>query len=136
MIRVHGYLGTISNALREEVTQADLVVGGQRHLDALAVSDDKRQKLGLIGPAIERIQSLPDDANVVVIASGDPLFFGVVRRIRQAGLRVEVVTAPTSLQAAFAAIALPWDDAQFVSSTPRTSKRLFGLRRSIPRLAC
>lgn len=75
MIRVHGYLGTISDALREEVTQADLVVGGQRHLDALAVPDDKRQKLGLIGPAIERIQSLPDDANVVVIASGDPLFF-------------------------------------------------------------
>lgn len=112
MIRVHGYLGTISDALREEVTQADLVVGGQRHLDALAVPDDKRQKLGLIGPAIERIQSLPDDANVVVIASGDPLFFGVVRRIRQAGLRVEVVTAPTSLQAAFAAVALPWDDAQ------------------------
>lgn len=74
MIRVHGYLGTISDALREEVTQADLVVGGQRHLDALAVPDDKRQKLGLIGPAIERIQSLPDDANVVVIASGDPLF--------------------------------------------------------------
>ena len=36
MIRVHGYLGTISDALREEVTQADLVVGGQRHLDALA----------------------------------------------------------------------------------------------------
>ena len=56
MIRVHGYLGTISNALREEVTQADLVVGGQRHLDALAVSDDKRQKLGLIGTAIERVQ--------------------------------------------------------------------------------
>ena len=28
MIRVHGYLGTISDALREEVTQADLVVGG------------------------------------------------------------------------------------------------------------
>ena len=76
MIRGHGYLGTMSDALREEVVQADLVVGGQRHLDALNVPVDKRQKLGLIGPAVERIQSLPDDANIVVIASGDPLFFG------------------------------------------------------------
>lgn len=134
MIRVHGYLGTISDALREEVTQADLVVGGQRHLDALAVPDDKRQKLGLIGPAIERIQSLPDDANVVVIASGDPLFFGVVRRIRQAGLRVEVVTAPTSLQAAFAAVALPWDDAQFVSSHSKDIETAVRLAKIHPKV--
>jgi len=134
MIRVHGYLGTISDALREEVTQADLVVGGQRHLDALAVPDDKRQKLGLIGPAIERIQSLPDDANVVVIASGDPLFFGVVRRIRQAGLRGEVVTAPTSLQAAFAAVALPWDDAQFVSSHSKDIETAVRLAKIHPKV--
>ena len=51
MIRVHGYLGTISDSLRQEVADADLVVGGQRHLDALNVPDEKRQKLGLIGPA-------------------------------------------------------------------------------------
>ena len=70
MIRVHGYLGTITDAMRDDVAHADLVVGGQRHLDALDVPDDKRQKLGLIGPAVERIQSLPDDARVVVIASG------------------------------------------------------------------
>ena len=91
MIRVHGYLGTISDSLRQEVADADLVVGGQRHLDALNVPDEKRQKLGLIGPAVERVQSLPGDANVVVIASGDPLFFGVVRRIRQAGLKLSLI---------------------------------------------
>ena len=45
MIRVHGYLGTISDSLRQEVADADLVVGGQRHLDALNVPDEKRQKL-------------------------------------------------------------------------------------------
>ncbi|MDU5843965.1 MAG: precorrin-6y C5,15-methyltransferase (decarboxylating) subunit CbiE, partial [Cutibacterium avidum] len=55
MIRVHGYLGTISDSLRQEAADADLVVGGQRHLDALNVPDEKRQKLGLIGPAVERV---------------------------------------------------------------------------------
>ncbi|MEE8867435.1 MAG: precorrin-3B C(17)-methyltransferase [Acidipropionibacterium acidipropionici] len=116
MIRVHGYLGEITRAMADDVAASQLVVGGKRHLDALDVPANRRQVLGLIGPAIERIQSLDDDARVTVIASGDPLFFGVVRRMRQAGLAPEVVTAPSSLQAAFAAIALPWDDAQLVSS--------------------
>ncbi|AXE39587.1 precorrin-3B C(17)-methyltransferase [Acidipropionibacterium virtanenii] len=116
MIRVHGYLGEITAAMRDDVAASQLVVGGKRHLDALDVPEERRQVLGLIGPAIERIQTLDADARVTVVASGDPLFFGVVRRMRQAGLKPEVVTAPSSLQAAFAAIALPWDDAQLVSS--------------------
>lgn len=116
MIRVHGYLGEITEAMRDDVASSQLVVGGKRHLDALGVPDDRRQVLGLIGPAIERIRNLDAGARVTVVASGDPLFFGVVRRMRQAGLKPEVVTAPSSLQAAFAAIALPWDDAQLVSS--------------------
>lgn len=116
MIRVHGLLGPASVTLVEEAAAADLVVGGRRHLDALGVPDAKRQILGQIGPAIERIQSLPAGAVVVVVASGDPLLWGVVRRIRQAGLPVQVCPAVSSLQAAFAAVGLPWDDAQLVSA--------------------
>lgn len=116
MIRVHGYLGEITGAMRADVAASQLVVGGRRHLEALGVPEEKSQVLGLIGPAIDRIKALGDDARVTVVASGDPLFFGVVRRMRQAGLRPEVVTAPSSLQAAFAAVALPWDDAQLVSA--------------------
>ncbi|WP_257478165.1 precorrin-3B C(17)-methyltransferase [Acidipropionibacterium jensenii] len=116
MIRVHGYLGILTEAMRRDVAGSALVVGGRRHLDALGIAEDRRQVLGLIGPAIERIQALPPEAMVTVIASGDPMFFGVVRRMRQAGLRPQVITAPSSLQAAFAAVALPWDDAQLVSS--------------------
>lgn len=134
MIRVHGLLGTITEAMRADVAAADLVVGGQRHLDALDVPDERRQKLGLIGPAIERIQALPQGSRVVVIASGDPLFFGVVRRLRQAGLEVEVVTAPTSLQAAFAAVALPWDDAQLVSAHSKGIETAIRVARVHPKV--
>ena len=62
MIRVHGYLGTITEAMRTDVAASALAVGGRRHLDALGVPEEKRQVLGLIGPAIERIQALPADA--------------------------------------------------------------------------
>ena len=80
------------------------------------IRDALRHGIGFLAEALAQtidpvLQALPDDAKAVVIASGDPLFFGVVRRIRAAGLKVLVVPAVTSLQLAFAAVALPWDDA-------------------------
>lgn len=113
---MHGYAGSASPALLRAVAEADLVVGGQRHLDALGVPVDRRIVLGPLAPAIEALAGLPQDAKALVIASGDPLFHGVVRRLRAARLRVTVVPAVSSLQLAFAAVALPWDDALLVSA--------------------
>ncbi len=116
MITVFGYLGAPGADLVQAAAAADLVVGGRRHLDALDVPESRRVVLGPIAPAVEALAALADDAQAVVVASGDPLFYGVVRRIRQAGLRVRVVPGVGSLQAAFAAVALPWDDALLVSA--------------------
>ena len=116
MITVHGLLGAPSDALRADAARAALVVGGRRHLDALGVADERRVELGPLGPAVEALAALSPEADAVVVASGDPLFYGVVRRIRRAGLAVRVVPAVGSLQAAFAAVAVPWDDALLVSA--------------------
>lgn len=116
MITVHGYAGSPSPALHHAVAAADLVVGGRRHLDALNVPVGRRIVLGPLAPAIEALTALPQDAKALVIASGDPLFHGIVRRLRLAGLTVSVVPAVSSLQLAFAAVALPWDDALLVSA--------------------
>ncbi|CEG98155.1 precorrin-3B C(17)-methyltransferase [Propionibacterium freudenreichii] len=116
MIRVHGFLGGISEALRADLATADLVVGGRRQLDDAGVPAAQRVELGSLAPAIERLKALDDDKLAVVIASGDPGFFGILRPLRRAGLHCEVVPTITSLQAAFAAVALPWDDAQLVSA--------------------
>lgn len=116
MIRVYGYLGELSAALREDAARAAVVVGSRRSLDQLQVPEEKRQVLGLIQPAVDRMLALPAGQDAVVLASGDPLLFGVVRRMRQSGLAVEVIPAVSSLQAAFAKVALPWDDAQLISA--------------------
>ncbi|MDO5535518.1 MAG: precorrin-6y C5,15-methyltransferase (decarboxylating) subunit CbiE, partial [Propionibacteriaceae bacterium] len=116
MITVFGYLGSPSQALVDAAASAQLVVGGRRHLDALDVPENRRVVLGPLTPAIEALSALSDDEDAVVVASGDPLFYGVVRRIRQAGLGVRVVPEVGSLPAAFAAVALPWDDALLVSA--------------------
>ena len=87
MITVYGYAGEPTGQLRDTVAAAALVVGGQRHLDALAVPAHLRILLGPIGPAVDALAALDPALPAVVIASGDPLFYGVVRRLRAAGLR-------------------------------------------------
>lgn len=115
MIKVHGLLGEPSAALVEDASQADFVVATEKHLEVLSVDADKRIKLGVPKPTIERIQGLPSGADVVVVSSGDPSFFGMVRHLRAAGLRPKVTPGISSVAAAFAAVGLPWDDAAVVS---------------------
>ena len=98
MITVHGHLGAPSEELRRAVAAASVVVGGRRHLDELAVPEDKRIVLGGLTPAVEKIRQLPEDTDVVILASGDPLWFGVVRKLRSIGLRPKVVTRASLTQ--------------------------------------
>ena len=119
MITVYGHLGTPSDELRRAAASADVVVGGTRHLDELDVPEPKRIVLGALTPAVECIRELPETTDVVVIASGDPLWFGVVRKLRAFGLRPRVVTAASSVAEAFARVGLPWDDAITVSAHGR-----------------
>lgn len=123
MIHVHGYLGEIGPRTRELAAHCDLVVGGRRHLDALGVPEQRRVVLGAITPALARLAELPADGEALVIASGDPGFHGVLRRLRQekalAGHEFDVRPAVTSAAAAFTAVALPWDDAVVVSAHGR-----------------
>ncbi|RMB61639.1 precorrin-3B C(17)-methyltransferase [Tessaracoccus antarcticus] len=116
MIHVHGYLGEISPATRTLASTCALVVGGLRHLESLDVPEDRRVVLGALTPALERLSHLPPGQDALVVASGDPGFHGILRRIRLAGHQVRVQPAVTSVAAAFAAVGLPWDDAVVVSA--------------------
>ena len=79
-------------------------------LPKLISSDDPRA-------LVDSLQSRHAGEPVVVLASGDPLWFGLGRilcdRIETKRLRFH--PAPTSLQLAFARIGRPWQDADWVS---------------------
>lgn len=109
---------------------ATLVVGGARHLAAAPVPDSARRiRLGALGSAVEALRAHGDGA--VVLASGDPGLFGVVRRLRAEGLAVaRVIPAVSSVAAAFAAACLDWDDAAVVSAHG-TAGELRTLRRAV-----
>lgn len=137
-VHVVGYLGEaacLSPSARRRIAAADVVVGGARHLDALHVPHERRVVLGPLDPAIATLRSLDPGRAGVVVASGDPGFFGIVRRLRAAGVPLAVEPAPSASAVAFARLGLPWEDAQVVSAHGRDLRRAVNVIRAYPLVA-
>ena len=68
-------------------------------------------------PLLERLAAMAPEAAVVVLASGDPLWFGIGRLLLDAlpPERLRFHPGPSSLQLAFARIGRPWQDASWLS---------------------
>ncbi|MFF8035366.1 MULTISPECIES: precorrin-6y C5,15-methyltransferase (decarboxylating) subunit CbiE [unclassified Streptomyces] len=118
---------------------AELVVGGRRHLDAVRVPEGaERVVLGPLAPALDTVEKyVAGQRRVVVLASGDPGFFGIVRALaeRFGPERLEVRPGVPSVAAAFARIGLPWDDAVVVSAHGRDPRTAVNLCRAHPKVA-
>jgi len=102
------------------VQDADLIVGGGRHLDALAPPGVRRLTItGDLAAMLDAVEAEP--GRVCVLASGDPGFFGIVRVLaeRFGAPALEVHPAPPAVALAFARLGLPWDDAVVVSAHGR-----------------
>jgi precorrin-6Y C5,15-methyltransferase (decarboxylating) len=116
------------------VAAATLVVGGRRQLAAVAVAPGTRTvELGPVAPAMAVLAAHEGDA--VVLASGDPGFFGILRCLRERGLAPVVWPAVSSVALAFARAGLPWDDAQVVSAHGRDPRPAINVCRAHPKVA-
>lgn len=100
------------------VAAAQVLAGGERHFAFFPQFTGIRVvfRNGLAS-TLDRIAELADEHNVCVLASGDPMFFGVGSLVikRFGADHVEILPHPTSLQWAFAHAGLKWDDAAFIS---------------------
>ncbi|MEX1324580.1 MAG: precorrin-6y C5,15-methyltransferase (decarboxylating) subunit CbiE [Synechococcaceae cyanobacterium] len=101
--------------------------------DAERLSSDRP---GLLLPRLR--QALASGEPAVVLASGDPLWFGIGRLLGQelgtAALRFH--PAPSSLQLAFARLGRPWQDARWISLHGRDPEPLAAaLQQRPPALA-
>jgi precorrin-6Y C5,15-methyltransferase (decarboxylating) len=113
---------------------ATLVVGGRRHLAAAPPPPGAAVvELGPLDPALKALAGHRGDA--VVLASGDPGFFGILRSLRERGLECTVSPAVSSVALAFARAGLPWDDAQVVSAHGRDPRPAINLCRAHPKVA-
>ena len=138
--------GPLPPAAVAALAGAVLVIGARRHLDAVLACDragkdgagqdgtgqDRAGQDGAAGmmPGSARVVELTrlDEAlaeieaaggPAVVLASGDPGFFGIVRALRARRIRPAVLPAVSSVALAFARLGLDWDDALVLSAHGR-----------------
>ncbi|MGJ5829441.1 precorrin-6y C5,15-methyltransferase (decarboxylating) subunit CbiE [Streptomyces ossamyceticus] len=136
-VTVIGWDGSpLTAAARSALAAATLVAGAAHHLALPEVPPAaERIRLGSVALAARRIAAHRGTA--VVLADGDPGFFGVVRTLRapEFGLEVEVVPGVSSVAAAFARAGMPWDDAQVVVAHRRTLRRAVNVCRAHTKVA-
>ena len=133
-------VGLDGRPLDEEIerllAEAAIVAGGGRHLEMLGVDRDRAVILkGDLAEALARIEGSEDP--VVVLASGDPGFFGIVRLLGERFGRenLRVLPGSSSVALAFARAGLSWDDAVTVSAHGRCPRRAVNVCRAHPKVA-
>ena len=133
-------VGLDGRPLGEEIERlladAALVAGGGRHLEMLEVDRDRAVVLeGDLSEALARIEGT--GGLVVVLASGDPGFFGIVRLLGERFGRENLRVLPglSSVALVFARAGLSWDDAVTVSAHGRDPRRAVSVCRAHPKVA-
>ncbi|NPB09980.1 MAG: precorrin-6y C5,15-methyltransferase (decarboxylating) subunit CbiE [Thermodesulfobacteria bacterium] len=115
----------LAPAVAEIVAQAEVLVGGRRHLSLF--EDHPAEKIAIppVEEALERLKAL-SHRRVVVLVSGDPLFFGLGRRLLRELPRDSLCfhPAPSAVQLLFSRLKIPWDDARVVSLHGRSPRNL------------
>ncbi|GAA2360210.1 precorrin-6y C5,15-methyltransferase (decarboxylating) subunit CbiE [Streptomyces carpaticus] len=136
-VTVIGWDGSpLTPGARAALSAATLVAGAPRHLVLPDIPGGaERVQLGSLRLAAGRIAAHRGTA--VVLADGDPGFFGVVRTLRdlEHGLEVEVMPAVSAVAAGFARAGMPWDDARIVTAQQRTLRRAVNVCRAHPKVA-
>ncbi|MCL4541346.1 MAG: precorrin-6y C5,15-methyltransferase (decarboxylating) subunit CbiE [Chloroflexi bacterium] len=115
--------GGLSADAQALIATADLLAGGYRHLewfpDHAARKVPITKQLNELCKQLEIAQARGERS--VVLASGDPLFFGIGAYLSRHFGRHRVYVLPhlSSIQLAFARLAIPWDDAIILSAHGR-----------------
>ncbi len=74
--------------------------------------------------------------NVILLSSGDPLWFGIGRLLVQnlPNTKLSFHPSPTSLQLAFSKLGIPWHDAKWISLHGRDPEPLINLLKKRPKI--
>lgn len=114
---------------REILERCGLIVASRRLASLLGNTFVPIHPITPIEEACEQIEKGLEGGNVCVLASGDPLFYGIGGRLieRFGSDKVDIYPALSSLQEAFAKFKISWDDAKIMSLHGRQAIHLPGL---------
>lgn len=128
--------GEFSDQARLALSRAELVVGGRRQLalaNALIRPAATRVELGPLRAGLAKLGACSGPA--VVLASGDPGWFGITRALATLGRPLRVLPAPTALSRLAAAVGRPWDDVVTRSGHGRDPSEAVNAARALPAVA-
>ncbi len=106
--------GAVPPGTEHLLEAASVVAGGRAVLEQLAPGKEHI----VLGKDLDATLRELVQHDAVVLASGDPGFFGIVRAL-SALAPIHVHPAPSSVALAFARLGVPWDDALVVSAHGR-----------------
>ncbi|MDQ4116015.1 MAG: precorrin-6y C5,15-methyltransferase (decarboxylating) subunit CbiE, partial [Actinomycetota bacterium] len=115
--------GGLAPAGRDALLAADVVLGGPRQLDLLPadVGAERRAWPSPLVPALPGILDELDGRRVAVLASGDPMFFGIGTTLARTvgAARLRVLPHPSSLSLACARLGWALEGVEIVSVVGR-----------------
>lgn len=121
-IGADGWSG-LTSQVRAQIEMAGVVIGGQRQLDLLphTVAAQRVAWPSPLRPVVAELVSRHRCRGLVVLASGDPMFFGIGRAlVEEFGSQpLLVVPHPSSISLACAALGWPVEDVEVVSLVGR-----------------
>ena len=118
----------------DALARAERVIGAPRHLSTVPIpAGAGRIELKHLDEALDALGQ--HEGPAVLLASGDPGFFGIVRALRARGFTPRVIPAVCSVALAFAKIGLDWDDALVVSAHGRDPRRALAAALAHPKAA-
>ena len=124
-IGVHGLTTQQSAAL----DACALIIGHKNHLERVRDGNAVKIPIPPLAGMMETIKKHLPSGRVAVLASGDPLFYGIGRKLleRFDHNQVTILPALSFVQEACARFKLPWDDAEVVSLHGRTAEHPSGI---------
>ena len=118
--------GPLPPGARSALADAEVIAGAARHLAAVPAHGAETIVMGPVEPVLDRLTG----RRGVVLASGDPGFFGIVRLLRERGCAPTVLPAASSVATAFARLGRPWDDVAVVSAHGRALRPALNVCRA------
>jgi precorrin-6Y C5,15-methyltransferase (decarboxylating) len=115
-------ISSLSQRALKIIENSSLLVGGKRHLNSFPDFKGKKSIItsnldGIAGIIKDHLSSVTPDPQIVVLATGDPNFFGIADFLTKRFHKdeIEVIPNVTTMQEAFARIKESWNNARFLS---------------------
>src|SRR5262249_35563918 len=124
--------------LRKRVTEAEVLCGGERHLALFPQAAAERWAIrNNLSELVVRLRAEAHRKRIVILASGDPYFYGIGSYLARHLPRewLEVFPNVTALQLAFARLNESWHDAVVVSAHGRPLEPVTTTVRASPKVA-